>query len=30
VTFKNKVFHLPETDRLERIFFPLKGEPGRW
>jgi hypothetical protein len=30
VTFKNKVYHLPETDRLERVFFPLKGEPERW
>ena len=30
VMFKNKVFHLPETDGLERIFFPSDGEPERW
>ena len=30
VMFKDKVFHQPETDGLERIFFPSDGEPKRW
>jgi hypothetical protein len=30
VTLKDKVFDVPQTDRLERIFFPRKGKPERW